>query len=108
MPGESASRWPLRHRQTLANLQDAGLIPRPVHANQSIAEVHIRRPQKKAASRCRTNPQVLHRQTASAHYQLNLLPNHRQHILRYRIERRHSLGVRLERPLRHNQIRKLC
>jgi hypothetical protein len=47
MPGESASRWPLRHRQTLANLQDAGLIPRPVHANQSIAKVHIRRPQRK-------------------------------------------------------------
>ena len=36
------------------------------------------------------------------------LANHRQDILRDRVECRHRLRVRLERPLRHNQIRKLC
>ena len=36
------------------------------------------------------------------------LSNHRQHVLRHRIERRHGLRICLERSLRHNQIRKLC
>lgn len=46
--------------------------------------------------RCRPNP-------ISA-----ALPHHRQHILRYRVERRHCLRIRLKRPLRDNQIRKFC
>jgi hypothetical protein len=36
------------------------------------------------------------------------LSNHRQYILRDRIESRHRLRIGLESPLRHDQIRKLC
>ena len=81
--------------------------------DQTLVNLHESRPARdprlqaaeEAASRYRTNPLVQTPLAASNPSQL--LPNHRQRILRDRIERRHRLRVGLERPLRHNQVREL-
>ncbi len=103
MARQSASLWPIRQVRTLANLQ--------MEALRVVATVltAFATPQKKQPGRPagETHPLVSHPLSRLGPFE-TALPNHRQHILRYRIECRHRLRVRLERPLRDNQIRKLC
>jgi hypothetical protein len=100
MTRQSASRWPIRTVRTLANLQV-----------ENLREPTSLRPWLSAKSSRGGQPvrPIPGLEPAKPPRPLRTaLPNHRQHILRDRIERRHRLRVSLERPLRHNQIRKLC
>ena len=95
MTKQSASLWPTRRVRTLANLQDGSpegrrprLLPQSNQGGQPVRPSSGPAPAKP--------PRPL----------LTLLPNHRDDILRDRIEGRHRLRVSLERTLRNNQIRK--
>jgi hypothetical protein len=103
MPEQNARRLPAAERRILANLQNGCPEAQqpPPFPLAPIAKCSI------GGEPARTTlpvPYPLRRLKLS---QL-VLPDHRHHILRHRIERRYRLRVSLERPLRHNQIRKLC
>jgi hypothetical protein len=95
MPEEIANGWPVQRLQTLANLQDQRCNAQP----STRGEEQLRRPAGRT--------EVPHPLSRLNQLQ-EILPNHRNHILRDRIEGRHRLRIGLERPLRNNQIRKFC
>jgi len=102
MTGDSANHWPVRQIRTLANLQDQ--VSQRMPLRQHFDEAAQKRRGGEPAA---TTPWSRTRYTASNRLSVSL-SNHRHHILRHGIKRGHRLRVRLERPLRHNQIRKLC
>ncbi len=99
MARQNASSWPVRNAETLADLHDED----PATHGWSKHS----RPQQEAKAASRWDPNSgLHPLRRLNPSQITLV-NQVDHVLRYRIEGRHRLRVRLERPLRHNQIGKL-
>ena len=102
MLGEIASTWPVRRRRILVIFQDRRRKPQLVVRDRG-------KPENSSRGGQPVGPivPVLH-PPCRLSLRWKILPNHPNNVLRDRIEGCHRLRISLERPLRNNQIRKLC